>query len=136
MFDVENKTFVENKRFVFFTKNKTIVETTINLFKNNLQQIATNVIFLFVNFIANFFFNNNCKRFNSTKKYFKFVNVKFSNLKLNEFFKTKNIMTIKKIFITENVYLFIEKIKNIVIIYNFEIVKIDFAFCFCDGVQI
>ena len=105
-----------------------------NLTRKNIQTI---VMSMFIIFIQNVVVKMNTsiqKAF--SKDYFKITNVNFFDFKFEKSYGSDDVVQINRNVYYRNVFIFVKKIKNAVITYEIETIKINLSTCLRDTVQI
>ena len=110
----------------------------LNLFQQNIQNIALFIFNLFRNNIA--FKNDNVSNNNFSnddwKKSFRAQNVEFFDFILNKSYDSDDVIQVERDVYYKNVYFFVEKIKNAVNMYTIEKIRFNLFNCLKKTIQI
>ena len=113
-----------------------ISNPSINLSKKDIQIIIMSMFTIFTQNVAgqkNVFVSvSNIQ----SKKYFKTIDVKFFDFKLKDFYDTDDVIQMNRDVYYRNVFLFVKRIKDAVILHETEIVRINISSCLRDIAQI
>lgn len=124
--------------FTNLNETDEVVENFSNETIFNQQNIQSIILFMFNLFEKNIIF----KKFrdeapqNKIKTSFKIQNVDFFDSILNEFYKPNDVVKMKKDVYYKNVYFFVKRIKDVVIMCEFEKMQSNLSSCLRKTIQI
>lgn len=92
---------------------------------------------MFIIFIQNVLEKINISTQNAfSKTYFKITNMNFFDFKLEKLYNTDDVIQINKNVYYRNVFVFVKKIKNVIITYEIKTIKINFSICLRETIQV
>ena len=105
-----------------------------NLTKKNIQIV---VMLMFIIFIQNAVVKINILIQNvSSKNYFKITNVNFFDFKFEKSYNSDDVVQINRNVYHRNIFIFVKKIKNVIITYKIKTIKINFLISLRETIQI
>jgi hypothetical protein len=103
-----------------------IVMFMFNLFAQNVQeQTQTKTTEATVDVVAV-----------AKKSFFRAFDLKFFDSQLNSFYESNDVMQVKRDLYYKDVYLFIERIKNVVIMFDVEAIRTNLSTCLRESAQV
>ena len=105
-----------------------------NLTKKNIQIIVMSIFIIFTqNAVVKI--NISIQKIFS-KNYFKITNMNFFNFKFEKFYDSDDVVQINRNVYYQNMFIFMKKIKNAMITYEIETIKINLLICLRETIQI